>query len=238
MAGQASNLNLIIIEQAMTAGATLAGLTSRNALKNSPGYLGGKQFPCPDEAAAILVIALAHQEHEPELDWWVGNPFGGGNTPGNRKLIQIISTLSAWLKEEYRIDSADIRYNLWDGGIFLKDAAVLAGLGVIGRNNLLVTQFFGPRVRLRAMYINAELETSPRLEFDPCTNCEAPCLNSCPQAAFSEGTYARSACRIQMDFDMDNRTLTKEKNKQGQPREMVRFCRNCELACPASAVGW
>jgi epoxyqueuosine reductase len=35
-------------------------------------------------------------------------------------------------------------YKVEEGGMFLKDAATLAGLGIIGKNNLLITPEFEP----------------------------------------------------------------------------------------------
>jgi len=42
-------------------------------------------------------------------------------------------------------------------GLYLKDAAALAGIGPIGKNNLLITKTFGSQVRLRALVTVAEL---------------------------------------------------------------------------------
>jgi len=44
------------------------------------------------------------------------------------------------------------------GGVYLKDAAVVAGQGGVGKNNLLLDRRWGPRVRLRAVLIE---ESSP-----------------------------------------------------------------------------
>jgi len=52
----------------------------------------------------------------------------------------------------------------------LKDAAVLAGLGCIGKNNLLLTPEYGSRVRLRAFTIDLVLPSTGPLPFDPCEN--------------------------------------------------------------------
>jgi len=43
------------------------------------------------------------------------------------------------------------------GGVYLKDAAVFAGLGVLEKNNLLLDQKWGPRIRLRAVLIEGSL---------------------------------------------------------------------------------
>jgi len=70
-------------------------------------------------------------------------------------------------------------YHIENGGIYLKDAAVLAGLGTIGRNNLLITPEFGPRVRLRALLAGVDLPPTGPAGFDPCEGCPAPCLTDC-----------------------------------------------------------
>ncbi|CAB1081528.1 hypothetical protein D1AOALGA4SA_9178 [Olavius algarvensis Delta 1 endosymbiont] len=44
------------------------------------------------------------------------------------------------------------------GGIFFKDSGVLAGLGSIGKNNLLVTPEYGPRIRVWPLLFDAELK--------------------------------------------------------------------------------
>jgi epoxyqueuosine reductase len=37
-----------------------------------------------------------------------------------------------------------LQYKVEEAGMFLKDAATLAGLGIIGKNNLLITPEFEP----------------------------------------------------------------------------------------------
>ena len=75
-------------------------------------------------------------------------------------------------------------YHVEKGGIFLKDAAVIAGLGCIGKNNILVTPDYGPRIRLRAMLPDEEISPTGSNDFDPCSGCDAPCRQACPQNAF------------------------------------------------------
>lgn len=119
-----------------------------------------------------------------------------------------------------------------ENGTFLKDAAVLAGLGVIGKSNLLITPEYGPRVRLKALALEAELALTVGLKsFDPCVSCGAPCWAACPQGAFVNGAFDRAKCRIQMKID--EATPLDPADPEGYN---VSYCRKCELACPVGKL--
>ena len=81
-----------------------------------------------------------------------------------------------------------------------KHAAELAGLGTIGRNSLLITPEFGPRVRLACLLTEAPVEGPPRRQKENCTKCDA-CIGVCPAQAIqspeSGQPYSinRFACR-------------------------------------------
>jgi len=60
-----------------------------------------------------------------------------------------------------------------------KRAAVLAGLGWIGKNCLLVTPEFGPRVRIATIFIGRELPTGTPVTESLCGECTA-CVSACP----------------------------------------------------------
>jgi epoxyqueuosine reductase len=63
-----------------------------------------------------------------------------------------------------------------------KHAAELAGLGTIGRNSLLITPEFGPRVRLACLLTEAPVETTHRKQKKQCRKCDA-CIRVCPAQA-------------------------------------------------------
>jgi epoxyqueuosine reductase len=65
-----------------------------------------------------------------------------------------------------------------------KHVAVQAGLGWIGRNNLLVSSQFGSRQRLITVLTNMPLETDEPLP-GGCGECRA-CLSSCPSQSIKE----------------------------------------------------
>jgi epoxyqueuosine reductase QueG len=98
-------------------------------------------------------------------------------------------------------------------------AAVLAGLGVLGRNNLLITPQHGPRVRLVTLVTNAPLKSDPPLKFYPCKNCDI-CVRACPAGALKNEKTDRRKCTAY---------LNKIRKKSGQD---LRYCGLCIKACP------
>jgi len=195
------DIGLQIIEKAKSLGASLAGITSVELLKNTPSYelhekiLKGtdgvgpaqgfsdlSEIKWPDGAKSVVVIGLHHPHEKPELDWYLES----GYLPGNEILMKIKRNLRVWIEETYDIKTHHVNYWLWEGGMYLKDAAVLSGLGCIGKNNLVISPEFGPRVRFRAMLIDAELTPTGPIDFEPCKCCDEYCHKACGANAFSE----------------------------------------------------
>jgi epoxyqueuosine reductase len=253
-----------IVEKAKSLGACMAGVASVEALKQSPSHLiypkmehntgvGSRQsdkgikpgeVAWPTGAKSAVVIAVEHPEGTPALDWW----YGKKSPPGNRILMRINKDLSTWVEENFHITTHKLPYHIEKGGIFLKDAAVLAGLGCIGKSNILVTPEFGPRVRLRALLLEQEISPTGPIDFDPCDGCDEPCRQACPQKAFDEivyssaqmgvtdlpgrnGSFSRSTCNNQMQSDIDA-AIEETDPESGEMEKIIKYCRRCELACP------
>jgi len=76
-------------------------------------------------------------------------------------------------------------------GIFPhKLAAHLAGLGWIGKNCLLITPKFGPRIRLASVLTDCELEAGAPIK-DSCGNCRV-CVDVCPVGALKGVEFCES----------------------------------------------
>jgi epoxyqueuosine reductase len=252
-----------IVERAKEMGAAMAGIASVELLRNSPSYelqrrMGRDtaEIQWPSAARSALVIAVSHPQEEPKLDWW--DPVGG--SPGNRSLVRINRQVSAWIEETLGLKTHKLSYVAARGGTYLKDAAVIAGLGCIGRNNLLVTPQFGSKVRLRAMLLEQEFAPSGPITFDPCDGCEEPCRKACPQHAFEEpvlssaeagvtalpgrdGHFSRPRCMNQMDEDVEQSGVglsqmepyPADTEDAAQAVVRVEYCRRCEFACPVGS---
>lgn len=253
-----------LLRRAKSLGADLAGFAAVDQLKTAPSFTFAPQMrydadaigsrkstlglppgevAWPENARTVMVIAVHHPEDQPEMDWW----FGRIDPPGNKTLARIVRELCDWLRS-IEIGVVHLPYHVEQGGTYLKDAAVLAGLGAIGRNNILVTPQFGPRVRLRALTLDLELRPTGPTAFDPCQGCAMPCRRACGKKAFAqqiytaerygqdilpgrEGVFSRPACNIQMDEDND---VASPQQVEGydEPVKIIKYCRRCELSCP------
>jgi len=75
-------------------------------------------------------------------------------------------------------------------GIFLKDSAVVAGLGCVGKNNLATTPEYEPRIRWRASLMDRTAQATGPVDYDPCDGRPQPCRRACPVTAFGHAAYS------------------------------------------------
>ncbi|UCG59111.1 MAG: GNAT family N-acetyltransferase, partial [Phycisphaerales bacterium] len=85
-----------------------------------------------------------------------------------------------------------------------KTVALRSGLGWIGKSALLITEDYGPAVRLATVLCDAEFETAKPTDTSRCGDCRE-CVDYCPAKAISglnwqsgmsrEGIYDAFACR-------------------------------------------
>ncbi len=97
---------------------------------------------------------------------------------------------------------ADTPYIYWDeeerhgqGILSLRHAAFNAGLGILGRNTLLLTPEFGNMVYIGAVLTDIELDPDPMMEGFGCPPKCTVCLDSCPQGALDGTTVSQKICR-------------------------------------------
>lgn len=102
-----------------------------------------------------------------------------------------------------------------------RHAALLAGLGTFGVNNMLLTPQFGPRVRFGSIFTAAELPSASLTKEELCTRCMR-CVRMCPASALDEQDYPAG--------------LTEKKNCAAHSAELSRLgispCGICIKVCP------
>ncbi len=102
---------------------------------------------------------------------------------------------------------ADVPYLSWDqdamhgkGILSLKHAAVLAGLGIMGKNTLLINETLGNMVYIGAVLIDAAIEADSMIEDLSCPAHCHRCLDACPQQAMNGVTVNQKLCRERSFF--------------------------------------
>ena len=109
------------------------------------------------------------------------------------------------------------------GHLSHREMGRLAGLGWIGRNNLLVTPQFGAQVRLATILTDFDLDPAHPAEME-CGNCHS-CASLCPAKAIREepAVFDFQACYQQL-------------KQFGKTRRIGQYiCGLCVKACPGSS---
>ncbi|PKP03626.1 MAG: epoxyqueuosine reductase [Bacteroidetes bacterium HGW-Bacteroidetes-6] len=120
----------------------------------------------------------------------------------------------------------DDPYEYWDEEnktgraiLSLRHTGYLAGLGIIGRNNLLVNEQFGNMIQIGALLTDSEIEPTPLAGYKTCPdNCRI-CIDTCPAKALDGTTINQKLCR----------PLSNYRNEKGY---VLKKCYHCRKNCP------
>ncbi|MCL1868467.1 MAG: hypothetical protein FWF72_05935, partial [Paludibacter sp.] len=119
----------------------------------------------------------------------------------------------------------DCPYDYWEtdkikgkGILSMRHAAVLAGLGSLGKNTLFMNKLYGNFLTLGAILTNLDLKSDHLSEELCIENCHL-CLDNCPVNALDGKTVNQKLCR----------PYTYTTNERGF--EVVN-CNKCRIVCP------
>jgi len=108
-----------------------------------------------------------------------------------------------------------------------KTAATRAGLGWIGKNALLVTPEFGPRVRLITILTDYPFELDLPIEKDQCNKCNK-CVDICPLNALKGNSWQIGVKRYDLvDVLLCSKLIEENKKILNAP-----VCGQCISVCP------
>jgi len=122
----------------------------------------------------------------------------------------------------------DDPYDYWDeekmegrGILSMRHAARMAGLGILGKNTLLIHPVFGNLLRLGALLTSAVIEEDPIIEKEMCPDDCRLCLDACPAGALDGVTVEQKKCRLH-SMRVTGRQFC------------IYGCNECTKACPHS----
>ena len=104
------------------------------------------------------------------------------------------------------------------GLLSMRHAAVLSGIGSMGKNTLVITKEYGNMINIGALLTNLDLKSDPLADNLCIPSCHL-CLDHCPQKALDGQTVDQKLCR----------QYTYSQNEKGFS---VCNCNKCRIICP------
>ena len=240
------NLTNDVKKEAQKVGFVAIGISNLETLKDLPygrnNYIGVLRRPEQELRGVKSVIVMAIHAWDTVFNLVVDSSSLQSD-PKNRPKI---------LLESYQLYSQIARNKAWtlahylerrgfeaipSGAIPLKTAAVKAGLGCQGKNSLLVTPMYGPRVRLVSVLTNAKLDVDEPFKEDLCRGC-TKCMLACPVKAIEPYKLTVNKCIVYASEYPRSRSIspeTKESEKRLTKRPTSHSfieCSTCLEACP------
>ncbi|NHJ25896.1 MAG: epoxyqueuosine reductase [Candidatus Lokiarchaeota archaeon] len=206
-------------------GADLCGIASVDRFKDAPeGFRPTDIYP---ECKSVIVFL----KRTPKSSVYAVNciPY----TFVNSMIMNIIDNLT--IEILYKLEELGIRcvpipsddpYEYWEADksygraiLSLRHAGYLSGLGVLGKNTLLINDVYGNMIQIGAILVDIQLKADPIVTYEGCINSCRICIESCPQKALGGKTVNQALCR----------PLSTYKHEKGY---ILKKCNICRIECP------
>lgn len=216
-------MTVSVKQLAHSLGADLVGVARAESFMEAPE--GHRPEDLLRGARSVIVLAIhlldASLESAPNREYSVTYSVV------NRELDRTAFLVAKFLQDKgYRALQVpasppyDVSSNM--GDLSHRHAGYLAGLGVFGKNSLLLTTKFGPRIRLVSIITDAPLTPDKPLNLDLCNDCHK-CIQACPAGALKGE-------RIVDKLKCDAHHV--EVGKQLQLGDWDQICGVCVRVCP------
>lgn len=169
-------------------------------------------------------------------------PYYAGEPPGNlslyargedyhRVVTRRLNTVCDALRRKYPGESFAPAAD--NSPLPEREAAWLAGIGLRGKNGLLILPPYGTYVFLGTILTGAALDVPERPAAPDCPGCGA-CRAACPAGALGEGGPDVSRCLSELT--QKKGALTEEETARLRVHPLIWGCDFCQRACPYNAA--
>lgn len=181
---------------------------------------------------SALVFAVPHGE-QLTLETYSEEKFEKGLQDAKKTVEKILTQLKTVLDEQ------EIKYHIpplaqnnetdLTAPFSFKFAAVNAGLGWIGKNDVVITEKYGPRVRLSAVLINEQFACGDRILNSHCPESCRKCVDACPYKALHDVQWNIRSLRSEI---IDYRLCNEKRSLYIKAHGRKNACGLCMAACP------
>lgn len=195
-----------IKEIAVDLGADLCGIASPDRFNGAPK--GHHPLDIYPDCKSVIVFA----KRVPYGSIYAENSIT--YTHANNVITQLVDSLGLELclfLEDLGINTVPIPSDdpseYWEadkqyarGILSLRHAGYFAGLGVMGKNTLLINGKYGNMIQIGAILVDVLLESDPIANYEGCREKCSLCIDSCPQKALDQTTVNQKLCRELSNF--------------------------------------
>ena len=183
-----------------------------------------------------LVIAVPHKKIM-TLDNYTEEKFEKSICGARKDCDQIISEVEDFCQEqniEYHIlPMVQKSEELLTASFSYKFAAVNAGLGWIGKNDVLITKKYGPRVRLSVILIDFNLPVGEPIKHSNCDDNCKHCVEACPCNFLSGVQWDINKYRDEL---IDYHSCNVKRSQYIKTYSRKNACGLCMVSCPLGVV--
>lgn len=153
------------------------------------------------------------------------------------KIDVIVSDISSFFGEydiEYYVPPvAQVSEELLIAPFSFKFAAINSGIGWIGKNGVLITKEYGPRVRLSAILVDCDLPKGIPIIESKCDDGCNLCVIACPYKALKGIQWSMNTLRKELiDYQLCNR----KRSLFIKTHKRKNSCGLCMVACPVGLL--
>ena len=205
--------------------ADLFGIAPVGRFNGAPKGFHPRNIYSKTEAVIVFAVKLPSETLFAESPI----PFTHMNTSAMRRVDAITYAISTDLDRDgvkNVLIPTDDPYEYWDPDkqegrsiLSLRHAAMLAGLGKLGRNSLLINKDYGNMIQIGALLTDKKIEPDPLADYEACPPKCRICLDACPQRALTGETVIQKLCRPISNF-------------QTEKGYIIKKCFECRRKCP------
>ncbi len=208
----------------------------REILSNYPDIIYGfadiSYSPYADSYCSALVFAVPYGEQLSREDY-TEERFDRGIQSARGVLETVVSEIEAVLQSsqaKYWVPPVEQRNETELLAPFsFKSAAAHAGIGWFGKNDVIITEKYGPRVRLSSVLIDEVFEYGQPITRGRCPEDCTKCVDICPCNALKNRQWTLEMDRSELiDYQRCNRMRSAYIKKLGRKNA----CGLCLAVCP------
>lgn len=212
-------MTLEALKQRLSESFDLFGLIDKETYQSALKKKGKDSLDIPYDTIAVIGLSYPRRTIKHSLSHLVPSFYTFGQ--------DYHEVLSNRVKQVFKDSPINYSYGIDNHPHDERLAAVLAGLGFFGKNQLIINDTYGSYIFLGMIFIDMKLSNPFVLEvLDDCGDCHI-CIDACPTGAIKESGYEMSKCISH--FNQTKRPLTEFEMSKNYA---LFGCDICQMVCP------